>query len=211
MRRSLIPLVVMLLFLSACAIGKKHNLCRTEIVAPSGSVSNITVGVQDTRPYITNMDKTEDFIGLVRNHLGIPYDVKTKSKEPLAQDMATAIGTSLEKANSKVETVDLNIKDNLDGVKSKLAQKPADRFLFLKIDEWKLDTYMNTKLMYDLSLYVFDSQMCQLAEDHLSGSENKGAIMVPSQQEAQDIAAFKEKMELFFSNEKIARALRPAE
>lgn len=43
--------------------------------------------VVDERAYILSGSKTADYVGLIRGSYYIPYDVNTRSGEPLAHDL----------------------------------------------------------------------------------------------------------------------------
>jgi hypothetical protein len=84
-----------LLVLGGCAVGNKHqyDAAMPQINASSGGKAG--VGAQDRRAYVLNGDKVETFVGLSRGGFGNPFDVKTESGQPLADEFGKAIQRAL--------------------------------------------------------------------------------------------------------------------
>jgi hypothetical protein len=196
------------LLLDGCAIGVTHQYDSVvpEIRASTGS--KITVGAQDRRVYVLNRDKAETFVGLSRGGFGNPFDVTTASGQPLAEDFAKAIERSLTSKNFAVTTVRLAL--NLTEAEAiKRLALTAQKSILVTIKEWKADTYMNTRLLYDVTVKVLDGAGKILGESSIAGTDNLGgsAVNPPEHSRSAVPAAFRRKLEELFSAPGVANNL----
>ena len=81
--------------LGGCAIGNKYDYEVASIELPVVGTNEIGVAVVDRRPYVVSGDKQPDFVGLQRGGFGNPFDVTTKSGNPMAADMQVALAGEL--------------------------------------------------------------------------------------------------------------------
>jgi hypothetical protein len=77
------------------------------------------------------------------------------------------------------------------------------------LNEWKSDTYMGTKLLYDVTVKVFDGSGWMLGENRINGSEDLGSSAWNPPAHARDAVpqAFQRKIEQLFSAPAIAKNL----
>jgi len=197
------------LSLTGCAVGNQHAYT-TE--TPQFSVSgtrSVLVCTQDARPYVLSAGKPPTFVGLSRGGFGNPFDVNTASGEPLASDFSATIARSLQQKGFKSSVVSVGGSPVTDhrGLASRAG---ADRLALVTIREWKSDTYMNTSLLYDLTLQVFDANGSQLAVNRATGSDNLGgdAINPPGHAKGAVPPAYRRKLEELFSSEAVVSSLR---
>ena len=102
-----IVFIVIVASLSAgCAVGRKQEFDSARVDVSTTSAT-INVAVVDHRPYVLSHDKTETFTGLSRGGYGNPFDVNTKSGQPLATDMANSVATSLRTKGATVNIAPL--------------------------------------------------------------------------------------------------------
>ena len=107
---------------------------------------------------MVNGDKAPDFVGVQRGGFGNPFDVRTASGEPLADEMRAAIASAMQHQGFTVVP--------LGGA--------APRKLELRILEWKTDVMMSMSVQYDLSLSVFDGQGALMASTTTKGDGDPG-------------------------------------
>ena len=85
----------------------------------------------------------------------------------------------------------------------------ASRLIFVKLNEWKSDTYTNTALIYNMDFKVMDANGEVLAEKHLEGRDNLlGSVMNPPKHAKKAVPqALKQKIEELFNDSKVQKAL----
>ena len=152
----------LLVLMAGCAVGQKYDYRTSAYPLPISGSGPLQLAVVDERPYIKDGDKSPDFVGLLRGGFGNPFDVKTASRKPLAEDVAVSLERSLEKVGFDVEIL------------ADPANATAERGLVLRMLEWKTDMYMKINLHFDLELQVRDAEGNYLAQKRISGEEPIG-------------------------------------
>lgn len=203
-------LIVIGTMISGCAVGNKHRYHDTIARLDASAALVIAVGTHDTRPYIVSGDKKSDFVGLSRGGYGNTFDVTTVSGEALATDMSLTIKNSFLKKGYRAQIIELNPQDNQDEAVRKLGIKGVTRIVYLKLNNWKSDTYTNTALIYDVELSVFDGSGKLLARKVIEGRDNlKGSFMNPPAYAKKVVPiTFRQKLEILLNSEDIVNALR---
>jgi hypothetical protein len=212
-RISLAPIAALIatLLVAGCEIGNKYDYDDSRgSLAYNGQGKRIAVAAWDQRPYVLSGNKQPDFVGLQRLRMGIPFDVVTASKQPLATEMTHSLVLSLAGAGfgaTPVQVTPRNSEGN--AVYALLGSKPA-RAVLLRVGDWESDTYNNPKVIYDLTLNVYDGAGRKLASKNLKGSDAlKGQLFNPTEKAKQIVPdAFKQKIELLLNAPEIAAALR---
>src|ERR1043165_6626851 len=86
---------LVLLLIGGCAVGVRHQYDSATPQINAASGGKATVAAQDRRAYVLNGDKQENFAGLSRGGFGNPFDVRTESNQPLADDFGRTIQRAL--------------------------------------------------------------------------------------------------------------------
>jgi len=196
------------LLLSACAVGNQHDYTTAMpqlTVQGSGSVA---VAVQDQRPYILDHDKKENFCGLYRGGFGNPFDVTTKSGNPLATDFRNTIVAALKNRGLVAEPVESALALSDEEAKQALLAAAKDHALLLVIKEWKSDTYLNTALHYNLTLTVYDKAGSASGASQISGKDNLGPAALPKDARIAVAQAYQTKLETLLNDPKVVEALQ---
>jgi hypothetical protein len=206
----IVAALLLALTVSACAIGNQHQYAGVVPNVTAQTNLTLAIGVQDRRAYILDGTKTEDFVGVQRGGFGNPFDVTTTTDGPLARDISYSIAASYRNKAVKVTTVDL--KPNLapPAANQALIQAGADRALLVTLNEWKSDTYMNTALIYDVTVRVLDRSGRTLADSKISGRDDLSGsgINPPAHAKSAIPTAFRAKFELLLNDPQVAAALR---
>ncbi len=202
-------LLAIAMLLSGCAVGNRHHY--QDVLADiqySGNIA-VTVGTQDARPYVISGNKPPSFVGLSRGGFGNTFDINTESGRPLADDVGQDIIRSLAQKGFKTVIVELRPQDDDTGAFAKLSATKSPRLLFMKITEWKSDTYQNTALIYNVDLRVMDESGKILAEKFLEGRDNlKGSVMNPPAHAKKAVPiALKQKLEELLNDPGVQKAL----
>jgi hypothetical protein len=197
--------IAALLLLSACAVGNKYDYRIPTMPLPVEGSGEIGLLVTDERPYILNGDKTPDFVGLQRGGYGNPFDVTTTSGRPMAQDMAETLKGALEDEGFRVAVLEGD-PGNLSALGGKASERGLRRVVVLRIMEWKTDTMMQTKLLFDLQLLIVDQTGVVVARNAVNGSSAIGGGM-PSAIGALARQSFETKMGQLFYPPDIREAL----
>ena len=176
------------------------------------SSQSLTVGVQDQRDYILSKDKPDTFIGIFRSFMGIPNDITTQSRAPLATDFANVLVTALKRPEASVTPVTLKPEWNQEKIRSALINTKSRKAILLTIREWKSEMYQlgDLGLPYDLTLEVLDANGVSLAKETIQGKDNLGgnSMNIMSHILTSSHNAFKEKVETLFGNPSIVKALQ---
>jgi len=102
----LVALAVAIVLLSGCAYGRKVDYAHSYPALAAAPVQAVEVQVTDARPYVLSGNKKGTFVGLVRGSYYIPYDVNTRSGQPLANDLQAALIGGFERKGVAVEMAD---------------------------------------------------------------------------------------------------------
>ena len=195
------------LILAGCVVGRTASYSDTSISVPTATGSGtIAVAVQDRRPYVLSGNKQERFTGLMRSGFGMPFDVNTSSGGPLAADLRDTVSRSLTAQGYKVTGVTLAPQEQADAVQRKLVETGARRSALLTLTEWRSDSMMNIGITYDATLAIMDEKGKSLATSSIKGSDNLGSVGFSP--EPTITAGFAKKLEVLFSDPKVAAALR---
>ena len=145
----------LLLALGGCAVGNRYDYGSAISGLPVSGKGELALSVVDARPYVLSGDKGPDFVGLQRGGFGNPFDVRTGSGRPLADEMRDAIAKALQQQGFTV----------VGGTAA------APRKLELRVLEWKTDVMVKMKTIYDLQLSVFDASGALLAQSKTKGED----------------------------------------
>lgn len=153
--------LMLLLSLAACSNGRKIDYSQAYPEVPQTFAKSVEVQVIDDRPYVLSGNKKGHFVGLIRGSYYIPYDVNTRSGEPLAQELQKSLLGGFERKGVKARAVD-----------SKISQaSSADAMLLsIRVREWKSESFMGVVLTHALTADVFNSRGQRLASVPLQGS-----------------------------------------
>lgn len=173
------------------------------------SERQVVVGVQDVRPYVLSGAKTKDFVGLQRAGLGNPWDVTTKSGNPLALDMASTIVKAMKNEGINAQPIVIASDSSDDDTIQTLLKAGAGKYLLVSLKEWKVDTYVNAAMIYNAKARVFNKDGELLAENSISGNDDLGGNFVdPVSHVATAVPiAYKKNIETLLRHKDIARAL----
>jgi len=154
-------------------------------------------------------DKEENFVGLQRGGYGNPFDVTTTSEAPLAQDFTKVIVSSLKQKGITAAPVKITPRWNGQEALQALMATRQENALLVTLREWKSDTYMNTALLYDVTIQVFGKGGETLAQKSLQGKDDLGGDFINPPGHAKEAVpkAFAQKLEELFNDEKIVESL----
>lgn len=206
----LLAILAVCVLSGGCAVGVTHEYDAADTKFNVETEAEVAVATHDQRPYVIEGGKTENFVGLSRGGWGNPFDITTASNNSLADDFSASIVSGFTAGNVKAKAVQLSPQDKEPSARAALLAAKANRYVMLTINEWKSDTYANTKIVYDILLRVFDASGTKRAakqlfgEDHLGGSAfNPTAhsrLVVP--------VAFRSKLKELFNDPEIKSALQ---
>ncbi len=198
--------------LGACAVGNQHAYHAVTADLTSSGSGRIGVATHDQRPYVVQKEKGPHFVGLSRGGFGNPFDVTTEGDRPLADAMTRAISNSLQKKGFEPVPLFVPPSESSESVRKMLLQSQVDRAILLTLREWKSDTYMDTSLLYDVTLNVLDRTGRVIGEKRVQGRDNLGADVINPPAHAREAVpkAFKAKLEELLNDPAVAKALRPS-
>lgn len=168
---NIVALILLAAGLSGC-VGAGHQYdYQSSAPTLASAATPVAVAVHDRRSYVLNGSKSEDFLGLQRNGLGMPFDVRTQSGRPLAADMAQAIAAGM---GGNATAIPLNPGQSHEAAIQALQSFGKPRALLLTVREWKMDTLVNSRLSYDMTLEALAANGRVLAAQTVQGSDDLG-------------------------------------
>jgi hypothetical protein len=206
---TMVTMLFVTLLASGCAIGNRyayHTVVANPTVSGTGAVA---VAAHDQRAEVLSGSKAPQFVGFQRGGFGNPFDVKTVSDRPLAEDMTTVLVSTLTQKGFRARPIVVVHSVSPADVRKQLLGAGADRALVLTLKEWKSDAVMRIGLSYDVTLTVLDRGGTVLAEKRLDGDkEVLGAAGMPSGVGEVVGKALKTKLEQLLDDPAISAALR---
>lgn len=176
MYKKLILLIVSMSLFSGCAVGVKHDYEVRQADLGFKSNASVNVATLDHRQYVQSGKKPEDFVGLSRGGFGNPFDVNTKSGDPLADDISDSLVSSLANSGLNARKVILKPGQSQASAIEALQKVKANRYLLFLLSEWKGDSMMNVAFIYDFEVYVLNEDGNILARKQYEAKENLGPV-----------------------------------
>lgn len=209
MSRLLVVLAICIMS-GGCAIGVTHEYSAFEGTLGVQTDSEVAVTTHDQRPYVVDGGKPGKFVGLSRGGFGNPFDITTVSTNPLADDISASISSALQADGVRVKTVSVLPTDSEADARTTLLSAKTGRSIFLTINEWKSDTFANTKLIYNVLLRIFDGQGTLRADKQIQGEDHlgSGGYNPPEHSRTVIPLAFRSKLKELFNDPKIKAALQ---
>lgn len=154
----LATLVASCLLLSACVVGQQLRLDSTPLQESDfGQGQAVAVAVEDQRPEVVSGKERPWYVGKYRAALGNAWDVSTKDKVPLADQLAADLAEELAAMG--------------------FATGPGGRQLFVRIEQWNFTGYQNGRFWYALEISALDAAGETMATSRLDDEvEIKGTF-----------------------------------
>ncbi|NKB57362.1 MAG: hypothetical protein GKS00_13630 [Alphaproteobacteria bacterium] len=206
----LLAILAICILSGGCAVGVTHEYDAADTTFDIKTESKVAVATHDQRFYIVDGDKEANFVGLSRGGYGNPFNVTTASEKPLADDFSASVVAALSASGTTGQAIDVSPDDQESQARAKLLAAKANRSIFLTINEWKADTYFNTKLTYNVLLRIFDANGNERADKQIQGEDNLGGHPVNPPGHSREVVpvAFREKLKELFGDPKIKAALQ---
>lgn len=205
--QKLVFLIFIGVFLGGCAVGNTHRYDLGDASFDLASKNSVAVSVVDLRPYILSGNKTPNFVGLMRGGFGNPFDIATDSDRALADDITSSIVQSMKKDGVPATGVTVPPGSDKTTARGLLLAANAQRFALLAIREWKTDSYLNTELIFDMSLEILRKDGVTIGGKALKGREVLGPVLVPADARVHAEKAIRNKLEAAFTDPSVEAAL----
>lgn len=192
------------------AFGNKHPYNEVSIGCKINSSKSIAIAVHDQRSYVMDSGKTPDYCGNMRSGVGIPYDIHTKSGIPVAAEMENIICNAMIKNGNTVQKVATSHAQKTEQVIENLKITNADRLIYIKMLEWKTDTYMKADLYCLMQLFAYNSTGELIAETTVKASREAfgGSFWNPKKAARKGaLKALKLKLEALINDDTIIKTL----
>ncbi|WAD25382.1 hypothetical protein OS670_13205 [Pseudomonadaceae bacterium T75] len=158
----LVALAIAFVLLTGCAYGRKIDYAHSYPALPAALTQAVEVQVVDMRPYVLSGNKNGTFVGLTRGSYYIPYDVNTRSGQPLANDLRAALLGGFERKGVPAQGAEAG---------ATAASKPDALLLAVSVHEWKSEAAIGEILTYSLRAELIDEAGQQLATAQARGSD----------------------------------------
>jgi len=166
--------------------------------------------VQDQRPELASGMELPPFVGFFRGGYGNKFDVLTTSGRPLGDDFMHVIGRGLAARGFRVTNLPVVPMAPPAQIVAAAAQSGTARVLVVQLGDWKSDTYIGTKLVYDVTARAFDVATARmLGEARVARSRDLGASFWDPVGRAKDVvpAAYSAVLEQLLNAASIVNAL----
>jgi len=163
-------LTILVSVLSGCSIWNKYDIREVAVNAPPGNKS-VAIAVVDERSDLKQGEIYPESIGVTRDGYGIPYLVKTATKNSVAQEIAQVVVQGFG-SNRKIAPP-LSFADTFSA-KAALRGTGTDRQVLIVIERFSSDTLIRTELDYSFHLQVFDSNGRLLSTASRSKTDDLG-------------------------------------
>jgi hypothetical protein len=185
MKKAILIIGIMILMISGCAIGRKTSYEGRSSFNIKPQDGKIIVAVHDMRPYVQDKEKSPDYTGTQRALAGVPWNVSTASGNPLADDLGLMIVNTMLFRNVSASQQKIPYSWSFDEFKQKTLGKEKDsKVFYIKMMEWRTDTYFRLGLIYDVKLTVLDD----LANEVFNNQE-KGSLTIDATQPGKESLA----------------------
>lgn len=174
MIKRIILLAASALLVAGCAAGNQYDYSNFKTELRQAEAGTLAVAVVDQRSYVLNGDKNPDFVGLQRAGFGNPFSVTTRSGRGLAADLTDVLTRSYIDAGTSAAGIELPKGTDDQAAIQAFQQQPADRFLLVKMLDWKTDVYAQITVIWDLEAKVFDRSGQLLASQSSRGTQGTG-------------------------------------
>ncbi len=208
MKTLFIPIVLIGVLASGCAVGNKHNYHLNHPHVTLQTTETLTVGVHDHRPYVINHDKRASFVGIQRAGFGNPFDVTTLSGQALSKDFLNVIVKAFRLRNIQVDSIPIPNHMTRDQAIALLLPKVQGKAILIMIEEWKSETYNNTALHYNVILEVLNKSGDLLGRSQVVGSDDLGGSFwnPPSHAKQAVPQAYRQKLEALLNDPNVLAA-----
>jgi hypothetical protein len=137
---------------------------------------SIAIAALDHREHVLINGKPQDFVGYHRSSYGIPDPIGTKSKQPLADDVASSFKETLSNKGFKCSVLVTTPTDVEKVVIEKLKASGSDISILFLMNSWWTDTNFSTFLLnYDVTISVYDKNGIQLSTKQFTENMNVNA------------------------------------
>jgi hypothetical protein len=202
--------LAVLLPLGACAIGNTQEYRNLVANVPYAGSGKVAVATLDRRPYVLDGSKGGTFVGLTRGGFGNPFNVNTESRAPLADDLTGVLVRSLDAKGFDAVALSTIPGTDMEAIRVKVHESGAQRALLLTVREWKSDTYVDTRLHFDLVLQALSNDGEVAGEAGCAGEEDLGGSAWNAAAHAGTVVppACQKKLEKLLADPAIEKALR---
>lgn len=193
----------------SCAVGQRYSYRDQPVQIRAGQSLRVVVATHDERPYVVSGKKPASFVGLLRGGYGNPFDVRTESGAPLADEFSRMIAESLGASAAEVRVVSVLPRRSRDDAIAAASEPAADRRVLLVLHEWKTDTAVRTRLLYDVELLVLGPAGQVLVQRDLADDRDLGGSFWSPPGHAKDAvpAAFRDAIQRWFEDSQVSEAL----
>lgn len=208
MVRKFSGIIFLLFVLGGCAVGHQYDYVADTAPLAADSDKTVTASVIDFRSYVISGEKGPNFVGLQRGGFGNPFDVTTKSGQPLAADMTAGVVRSLAAQGIDVQPLALPPGTGLDAAMAAFQSQNSERLLLLRMLEWKTDAVMRFRVMWNLSAEVYDRTGQLLAQDDIQGDRAVGGAGFESGNSSMAVQELSRQLADLLNDPEIVAALR---
>jgi len=205
-----LALTLVALATGCLAVGQSFKLAEVVAMLVASGTYSILIATRDRREYVARGSKTPDFVGVLKGGFGNPFDVKNFGGKAFSDTFSDVVSKSLKAKGFTPSTVVVTPQDTPDQVRQKMLANPADRNIFIDVEEWKSESMTRTAMNYKLTLTVMDNQGNVVAKSAIEGRDVLGgSAFNPAGVAKKKVpVAFKEHIERLLNDDAVVAALK---
>jgi hypothetical protein len=205
-----LALTLLALATGCLAVGQSFKLAEVMAMLVASGSYTILIATRDRREYVARGSKRPDFVGVLKGGFGNPFDVKNFGGKAFSDTFSDVVAKSLKAKGYTPNTVVVTPQDTPEQVRQKLLANPADRNIFIDVEEWKSESMTRTAMNYKLTLTVMDNGGNVVAKSAIEGRDVLGgsAFNPAGVAKKRVPVAFKEHIERLLNDDAVVAALK---
>ena len=164
-------LSLLFFWISSCSSAWNHPLHQVKPKAIAIGKGNVLVLVHDHRSEVLSGGQKSSIVGEVRSLYGDPWQIRTASGKPLAQDVGTAMCNALMERGFGCQAEPATSRFPEEEIKKLIEKHAPFRVIKAVISQWESDTYVKTSLKYAISANIYDPNLFSLGYVNLKGED----------------------------------------
>lgn len=207
--------VILLLLFSGCAVNRTMSYTELGTKVDYKITKSLAISFHDRRQEVVSGSEKPTFCGHVKSTGQIPYNIQTKSLQPVAQEFTESVVKSLAGQGVDVKAIISNYNMLPDSVISLLNNAKQQRSVYFKIDKWKSEATPGMvkilyEVTYDFDCMIFDSDGKLLYDKRLTNfkSMEKGSVVNMKEMQEFSDQAFRDAVLGFLNSNEVMAVLQ---
>lgn len=156
-----------------------YRKAQPRVAAAGPGAGTIAIAGVDGRSYLAKGEIQANYVGLLRDGMGVPYHVNTVNQRPAVEHLAEALERGYYAAGYAATVIRYEkVMNRADAIQA-LEQSGAQRYLLLTAQELDADMLFHADILYNLRLEVLDRPGKTLATSEVKAHKEIGDWAIP--------------------------------